>query len=243
MVGDGSHILFWHDRWIGDTSLKMIYLQLYACSNDKEAFISDQEGGNNRFWNLRFYRNFHERELEAAFSFLDFIQSRIPRGIGCDSPHWCLNGNGKFDIQSFYNKIRGTSLSSFPWKGIWKVKVPKMVAFFMWTAAHGRILTLDNLMLQGLPLVNRCCMCCCNEEFVDHLLHCPVAHSLWVQMLQVFKTQWVMPGSAESLVFCWSNWLGKFSLDIWNMILGCLMYVVWIERNQRSFEAKEKSLV
>ena len=98
MVGDGSHILFWHDRWIGDTSLKMIYLQLYACSNDKEACISDQEGGNNRFWNLRFYRNFHERELEAAFSFLDFIQSRIPRGIGCDSPHWCLNGNGKFDI-------------------------------------------------------------------------------------------------------------------------------------------------
>ena len=92
MVGDGSHILFWHDRWIGDTSLKMIYLQLYACSNDKEACISDQEGGNNRFWNLRFYRNFHERELEAAFSFLDFIQSRIPRGIGCDSPHWCLKG-------------------------------------------------------------------------------------------------------------------------------------------------------
>ena len=32
------------------------------------------------------------RELEVAFSFLDFIQSRIPRGIGCDSPHWCLNG-------------------------------------------------------------------------------------------------------------------------------------------------------
>ena len=73
----------------------------------------------------------------------------------------------------------------------------------MWTAAHGRILTLDNLMLQGLPLVNWCCMCCHNEESVDHLLlHCPVAHSLWVQMLQVFGIQWVMLGSVESLVFC-----------------------------------------
>ena len=64
------------------------------CSNDKETCISDvlchQEGGNNRFWTLRFYRNFHERELEAAFSFQDFIQSRILRGIGCCSPHWCL---------------------------------------------------------------------------------------------------------------------------------------------------------
>ena len=55
-------------------------------------------------------------------------------------------------------------------KGIWKVKVPKRVAFFMWTAAHGQILTLDNLMLCGRPLANRCCMCCCNEESVDHLL-------------------------------------------------------------------------
>ena len=51
-----------------------------------------------------------------------------------------------------------------------------------------------------------------------------------------------MPGSVESLVFCWSNWLGKFSLDIWNMVPSCLMWVVWMERNRHSFEAIEKSL-
>ena len=67
-------------------------------------------------------------------------------------------------------------LSSFPWKEIWKVNIPKRVAFFMWTATHGWILTLDNLMLRGLSLANQCCMCCCNEESVDHLLlHYPVA--------------------------------------------------------------------
>ena len=159
-----------------------------------------------------------KKELEATISFLDFIQSRIPRGIGCDSTHWCLNGNGKFDIQSFYNKIRGTSLSSFPWKGIWKAKVPKRVAFFMWTATHGQILTLDNLISRGLPLANRYCMCCCNEESMDHLLqHCPVAHFLWVQMLQVFGIQWVMPGSVESLVFCWGNFL--LTYRIWFLVV------------------------
>ena len=123
VVGDGSHILFWHDRWVMDNSLKMLYPQLYAYSSDKEACISNvlcyKKGGNDRSWNLRFYRDFHDRELETAFSFLDFIQSRIPRGVRCDSPHWCLNGNGKFDIRSYYNKIRGASISSFPWKGIW----------------------------------------------------------------------------------------------------------------------------
>ena len=70
--------------------------------------------------------------------------------------------------------------------GIWKVKVPKRVAFFMWTTAHGQILTLANLMLHGHPLTNRCCLCCCNAESVDHLLlFCPITHSLWMCMLRL----------------------------------------------------------
>ena len=40
----------------------------------------------------------------------------------------------------------------------------------MWTAAHGQILTLDNLMLRGRPLANCCYLCCCNAESVDHLI-------------------------------------------------------------------------
>ena len=35
----------------------------------------------------------------------------------------------------------------------------------MWIAAYSQILTLDNLMLGGRYLVNRCC----NEESMDHL--------------------------------------------------------------------------
>ena len=56
---------------------------------------------------------------------------------GSDKLFWRLNGNGKVDVRSFYNKIRNITLPTFPWKGIWKVKVPRRVAFFMWTAAHG----------------------------------------------------------------------------------------------------------
>uniref|UniRef100_A0A7N2MSJ5 Rab-GAP TBC domain-containing protein n=1 Tax=Quercus lobata TaxID=97700 RepID=A0A7N2MSJ5_QUELO len=100
---------------------------------------------------------FNDWELAASYSLLHFIQTRIPRGGGCDRLCWDLNGSGKFDIRSFYHKIRNAAPSSFPWKGIWKVKVPKRVAFFIWTAAYGQILTLDNLMLRGCPLTNRCC--------------------------------------------------------------------------------------
>ena len=101
------------------------------------------------------------------------------------------------------------------------------MAFFLWTAAHGRILTLDNLMLKGRPLANRCCMCCCDEESVNHLLlHCLVIHSLWMFMLQTFGVLWVMLGSMAGLLSCWHQCLGKHNSDIWNLVPGCLMWIV-----------------
>ena len=114
----------------------------------------------------------------------------------------------------------------------------------MWTAAHGQILTLDNLMVRGRPLANRCCMCCCNAESVDHLLlFCLIAHSLQMYTLWLFGIDWVMPGSIVDILFCWYNWLGKHSSNIWNLVPGCLLWTIWTEQNWRSFEDEGKVVV
>ena len=98
-------------------------------------------------------------------------------------------------------------------------------------------------MLCGHPLVNRCCMCCCKEESVDHpLFFCLVVHSLWMYMLQLFGIDWVMPGLVADLLFCWYHWLGKHNSDIWNLVPGCLMWIIWTKRNWYSFEDFGKSL-
>ena len=111
----------------------------------------------------------------------------------------------------------------------------------MRTAAHGQILTLDNLMLRGRILVNCCCLCCSNMEFVDHLLLlCLIAHSLWMYVLRLFGIEWVMPGSVVDLLFCWYHWLGKHSSNIWDLVPGCLM---WTERDRQTFEDEEKTVV
>ena len=97
-------------------------------------------------------------------------------------------------------------------------------------------------MLWDRPLVNRCCMCCCDGELVAHLLlYCPVTHTLWTFMLQAFGIHWVMPGSA-GLLSCWYQWLKKHNSNIWNLIPGCLMWIVWLERNRHCFENREKTL-
>ena len=41
VVGDGSRILFWHDKWTGDVPLKSLYPQLFVHSANKEACISN----------------------------------------------------------------------------------------------------------------------------------------------------------------------------------------------------------
>ena len=62
-----------------------------------------------------------------------------------------------------------------------------MVAFFLWTAARGGILTIDNLVKKNLSLLNWWCLCRCEEETVDHLLiHCKYAHILWSEVLRLF---------------------------------------------------------
>ena len=50
-----------------------------------------------------------------------------------------------FDVRSFYDVLHAHGVINFPWRGIWCAKAPKGVAFFVWTAAWGMILTNNNL--------------------------------------------------------------------------------------------------
>ena len=52
-------------------------------------------------------------------------------------------------MRSYYKALLPCDGRGVPWKAIWKPKVPPQVAFFVWTAALGRILTIDNLRTQS----------------------------------------------------------------------------------------------
>ena len=96
--------------------------------------------------------------------FFRFPASHLPSVTDGDRLRWILTKNGDFTIRSYYHKFHGSSSIAFPWKGIWKVKAPRRVSFFVWTAAWNRILTGDNLSLRGFDFVDCCIMChCCGE--------------------------------------------------------------------------------
>jgi hypothetical protein len=84
--------------------------------------------------------------------------------------------------------------SPFPWRSIWRVKPPPWMAFFVWTNALQKILTLDNLRKRNVVVVEWCCLCKKNGKSIDHiLLHCEVVRELWSCILKLFGVEWVMP--------------------------------------------------
>ena len=128
---------------------------------------------------------------------------------------------------------------------IWQSKVPPRVAFFSWSASLGKILTTSNLCKRCVIVFDWCYMCKRWGESVDHLLlHCPIAWELWSLVLCLFGIQWVMPHNVLEL---FEAWQGKFArhrpIDVWRLVPHCLIWCIWRERNVRSFEGCERSLL
>jgi len=72
---------------------------------------------------------------------------------------WKPSSKKIFDVRSYYKVYNSNTLLSFPWKTLWKLKVPTKVSFFLWIVALGRILTTDNLRRHPLVVFDWCCMC------------------------------------------------------------------------------------
>jgi hypothetical protein len=127
-------------------------------------------------------------------SFFNLLYSlKLSRG-GEDRMCWIPFKRWRFELRSF-NRVLSPSIGSpFPWKSIWRNKAPTKVAYFVWTVALGKTLTLNNLRKRHVIVMDWCCMCKKSEESIDHLLlHCKVARDLWVSAFRLFGIEWSCP--------------------------------------------------
>jgi hypothetical protein len=223
-VGDGSRIKFW----------------------SQEAMVADylHFHGTIPIWDVEFFRPAQDWELGVVDSFMGFLYS-VPMHPGrMDSIFWNFSSHASFEVSSFYSALTQSATSQFPWRLVWKAKVPSRVAFFIWTASLGKILTTDNLRRRRVIILDWCCLCKADGKSVNHLLlHCPVACDLWNLVCSLFGVSWVMPRGVVDLLFCWNGSLGSCEAGkIWKMIPHCLMWCLWCERNSRTFNGEETSI-
>ena len=109
-----------------------------------EASLTRLGVGERRSWDVCFIREFNDWEMDVGLNFLRILGANIPSMDVGDRMRWKLKPNGDFDIQLYYNKLRDSPSVVFSWKGIWRVKVPWCVSFFVWSVVWNKILTGDN---------------------------------------------------------------------------------------------------
>ena len=102
------------------------------------------------------------------------------------------------------------------------------------------ILTLDRLQKRGWQLPNRCFLCACEEENVNHILiHCTVARVLWDLVLGLFGVQWAFPKTVKKVLFSWGGaFVGKKKKKLWNFIPLFIFWTVWKEMNRLAFRGE-----
>ena len=208
VVGLGNRVRFWQDGWCGDQPFQLAFPRLYSIALDKEASVeaslSRQGAEDRRIWDVRLIRDLNEWEMDEGLHFLRMLGANTPPLDVGDRMRWKLKPNGEFDTWSYYNKLWDPPSIVFPWKGIWRVKAPRQVSFFIWCVVWNKILMGNNLRLRKLVLVDWCIMCRHCGETVDHLLlHCEMAHRLWCFALNSFGLSWVIPRLIPNLLFGW----------------------------------------
>ncbi|RVW90897.1 Urease [Vitis vinifera] len=175
-VGKGTRIKFWSDQWCGNERLSHAFPQLYEMAVNKNATVNEMWDHSNGpgGWNLRFHRDFNDWEMDMIRGLLIRLRD-VKLSSEEDGVLWKVGGHGKYGVKEAYNGLVVINACDFPHRGVWVNKVPTKVAFFAWEAAWGKILTLDRLQKRGWQFPNRCFLCGCEEERVNHiLLHCTV---------------------------------------------------------------------
>ena len=96
--------------------------------------------------------------MDVLASFYTLLYSHRVSREGEDKLWWAPSRKAKFNTSSFYKILTCKDAPPFPWKSIWRTKASFKVAFFIWSMAQGKILTMDNL--RDILL----CLCKLNRE-------------------------------------------------------------------------------
>ncbi|KAF5446588.1 hypothetical protein F2P56_032204, partial [Juglans regia] len=246
VLGRGSCIKFWRDTWCGNEALKDAFPAVFRVARNQEASVEDLMflSGDQVQWNITFSRAAQDWEVDIFEAFFSLVYSVKPNKQQADRLWWTPAGKGIFSVRSYYKSLSRAVNNSFPWRRLWRNKAPPKAIFFTWTAALGKILTTDNLRKCRIVILDWCCMCKRSGESVEHLLlHCETTRALWVEVFSRIELSFVMPATVVDLLASWTLPRGAQQIkEVWKMIPICIMWCIWQERNDRTFENKERSL-
>ncbi|RAL52669.1 hypothetical protein DM860_007437 [Cuscuta australis] len=173
-IGNGQKTLFWHDRWIDQTSLKD------QVPLDRQVHIN--EGKVASMWIPGVGWNW-----ERIGDLPDDLKNKLTCCyITDDECYWQPSATGKFSVSSAYEltNIDGLDMQDTGWVKIWKLKIPNRIRAFLWLARHERLACNAERYRRHLAEADTCPSCVDKSESVEHIIRdCPNIKRIWNKLL------------------------------------------------------------
>ncbi|KAM7504425.1 hypothetical protein LguiB_003329 [Lonicera macranthoides] len=195
VAGKGDRTWFLEDIWVDNSPLNELFPRLYQLSNNRNMLIQSVISWHshlNHSRDLRFSRNFSDRECNELISLLNSIDSVQLNCNSSDKRVWVGHYSGEFSCKSFFEiLLQSPPVPLFPQSCfIWKSGVPSKIKVFAWLASLAKVNTCDMIQSRR-PFMylspSWCILCKQAIQNVDHiLLHCSFVNDVWVRIFYMF---------------------------------------------------------
>lgn len=244
-VGSGDTIIFWFDRWCDNGPLHRSFPRLYSLSTQQHSLIG-QTGhwqGDTWDWQLSWRQVFFDWELVEVTRLYAILGATQPRRGRDDWVSWRNTDIGSFPIRSIVEKVYESFtpiLSKQCIQAIWRNPSPPRAQLTLWLASLGKLKTGDKLVAQGF-LDDQQVMCpFCNsviESNMHILFTCFFSWRVWMDMLEWRGFKGVFHSQCSRFMVEWGGFVNnKRRKKLWAMVLGCVIWSLWYERNRIRFE-------
>jgi hypothetical protein len=171
----GNQIRFWEDIWLGATTFKEQYPNLYNIVWKKSATVSDV------FWtrplNISFRRSLVNANLQSWQNLVLRI-ANVHLNDQLDILIWSLKSSGQFLVSLMYQELLDFDIvphNIF----LWNLKIPLKIKVFLWLLYKKVILTKDNLVKRNWHGNEKCCFCNYFETVQHLFVECVLAKFIW----------------------------------------------------------------
>uniref|UniRef100_M1BMF1 Reverse transcriptase zinc-binding domain-containing protein n=1 Tax=Solanum tuberosum TaxID=4113 RepID=M1BMF1_SOLTU len=157
-VHNGVRTQFWKDRWLGNQNLSEIFPDIFDLALHKDRTVAEMWSPQG--WDLSLRRNLNDWEVCRLVEFFKRLESFQGLKEGEDCLWWTEPNKGRYKVSSGYKVMNRAPLTlNWPWRQIWKTKIPLKVACFTWLLSKEAVLTHENLRKRNNILVTHCCLC------------------------------------------------------------------------------------
>jgi len=189
-LGCRDKVKFWEDVWVGNSSLKSMYLRLYSLSLNQGQKVEEvgEWVDSVWWWCLRWRRARFEWESMLEAKMVTHLSTTNLCREEKDVQVWGNDEVRCFSMNSAYECLtkQGRGPHSDVFKYLWKAKAFPSVVTTAWRVLTNSVPTRECLSRRGVAMNNAlCAFCQINVESCQHLfLECKHAMCVWFMCLR-----------------------------------------------------------